>query len=89
MALSDYLRRVLEGGQTDRIGKRDRKHRSIIVTERCFLRTVTAISRAEAEAKFHQDYLQPVPDRMALWATVYKPEGRYIGYCGVYLHFDE
>src|SRR5690242_15836864 len=32
-------------------------------------------SRAGAEAKFHQVYLQPVPDRLALWATVYKPEG--------------
>jgi ribosomal-protein-alanine N-acetyltransferase len=28
-------------------------------------------SREGAEAKFHQVYLQPVPDRMALWATVY------------------
>lgn len=45
-------------------------------------------SRAGAETKFHQVYLQPVPDRLALWATVYKPEGRYIGYCGIYPHFD-
>ncbi len=46
-------------------------------------------SHAGAEAKFHQVYLPPVPDRMALWATVYKPAGVYIGYCGVYPHFDD
>lgn len=46
-------------------------------------------SRERAEAKFRQVYLQPVPDRLALWATVYKPQGQYIGYCGVYPHFDE
>jgi RimJ/RimL family protein N-acetyltransferase len=45
--------------------------------------------RQRAEAKFHEVYLQPVPDRMALWATVYKPQGCYIGYCGVYPHFDK
>ena len=42
-----------------------------------------------AEARFREVYLQPAPpDRLALWATVYKPEERYIGYCGVYPHFD-
>jgi RimJ/RimL family protein N-acetyltransferase len=46
-------------------------------------------SRERAEAKFRQVYLQPVPDRMALRATVYKPEGVYIGYCGIYPHFDD
>ena len=46
-------------------------------------------SREGAEAKFRNVYLQPAPDRMALWATVYKPEGRYIGYCGVYPYFDD
>jgi len=45
--------------------------------------------RQSAETKFHAVYLQPVPDRMALWATVYKPQGCYIGYCGVYPHFDK
>jgi RimJ/RimL family protein N-acetyltransferase len=31
-----------------------------------------------------------LPLRIAwLWATVYKPEGVYIGYCGIYPHFGE
>ncbi len=46
-------------------------------------------TREQAEAKFYGTYLQPVPDRMALWATVYKPEERYIGYCGIYPHFSK
>jgi ribosomal-protein-alanine N-acetyltransferase len=45
-------------------------------------------SRAGAESKFYSVYLQPVSDRLALWATVYKPRGCYIGYCGVYPRFD-
>jgi ribosomal-protein-alanine N-acetyltransferase len=44
--------------------------------------------RDRAEVRFREVYLPPVPDRLALWATVYKPEGCYIGYCGVYRHFD-
>jgi ribosomal-protein-alanine N-acetyltransferase len=44
-------------------------------------------SREAAEEKFRRVYLPPVPDRLALWATVYKPEQVYIGYCGLYGHF--
>ena len=42
--------------------------------------------RAEAERKFNAVYLPPIPNRMGLWATVFKPSGDYIGYCGVYPH---
>jgi [ribosomal protein S5]-alanine N-acetyltransferase len=44
-------------------------------------------AREAAERKFRDVYLPPVTNRMALWATVFKPEGRYIGYCGIYPHF--
>jgi RimJ/RimL family protein N-acetyltransferase len=43
-------------------------------------------SHEDAEEKFRRVYLPPVRDRIGLWATVFKPEGRYIGYCGVYRH---
>src|SRR3954447_4696377 len=45
-------------------------------------------TREEAERRFRDRFLRPAPDRLALWATVYKPDGCYIGYCGVYPHFD-
>ena len=46
--------------------------------------------REAAEQKFRSVYLPAVPpDRLALWATVFRPEGTYIGYCGVYPHFGE
>jgi RimJ/RimL family protein N-acetyltransferase len=44
-------------------------------------------SRPEAEARFRSIYLPPVRDRMALWATVLKLTGNYIGYCGIYPNF--
>ena len=44
-------------------------------------------TRAAAEEKFKRVYLPSPPNRLALWATEYKPEGRYIGYCGVYPQF--
>lgn len=40
----------------------------------------------EAVAKFHSVHLG-APGRLKLWATVFKPERRYIGYCGIYPHF--
>ncbi len=43
-------------------------------------------SREEAEEKFRRVFLPPVRNRMGLWATVFKSEDRYIGYCGVYRH---
>lgn len=41
-------------------------------------------SREAAEEKFRRVYLQPIRNRLGMWATVFKPENRYIGYCGVY-----
>jgi ribosomal-protein-alanine N-acetyltransferase len=46
-------------------------------------------TREEADRKFREVYLKPVRNRMGMWATVFKPEGRYIGYCGVYPHFGD
>jgi ribosomal-protein-alanine N-acetyltransferase len=44
--------------------------------------------RAEAERRFQEGLKKPISNRMAMWATIYKPEGRYIGRCGVYPHFE-
>ena len=41
-------------------------------------------TREAAEAKFRRVYLKPIRNRLGMWATVFKPENRYIGYCGVY-----
>ena len=46
-------------------------------------------TREEAERRFRDRFLRSVPDRLSLWATLFKPEERYIGYCGVYPHFGE
>ncbi len=46
-------------------------------------------TREEAEHRFRDRFLRPASDRLRLWATVFKPDGRYIGYCGVYPHFGE
>jgi RimJ/RimL family protein N-acetyltransferase len=44
--------------------------------------------RGRAEEKFNNSFLKPpAADRLGLWATIYKPDDRYIGYCGVYPHF--
>ena len=44
-------------------------------------------TREEAEHKF-KGALEPVKDRLSMWATVYKSEGSYIGRCGIYPHFN-
>src|SRR5712692_4273267 len=48
------------------------------------------LSREEAEKSFRSIVVgQEVrlwPKPMGLWATVFKPEGRYIGRCGIYPH---
>jgi ribosomal-protein-alanine N-acetyltransferase len=41
-------------------------------------------TRGQAEEKFRRVYLPPLRNGRGLCATVFKPEGRYIGYCGVY-----
>ena len=43
--------------------------------------------REDAERRFREGLNQPTSNRMRMWATVYKPEGLYIGRCGVYPHF--
>ena len=44
-------------------------------------------TREEAERRFINGPLQPVNDRMAVWATILKSENKYIGRCGVYPHY--
>lgn len=41
----------------------------------------------EAERRFKERAMQPIHDRMGMWAAVFKPENKYIGRCGVYPHF--
>jgi RimJ/RimL family protein N-acetyltransferase len=43
--------------------------------------------REEAERRFRKGLNRPEDRRLWMWATAYKPEGRYIGRCGVYPHF--
>src|ERR1700733_6120920 len=43
--------------------------------------------REEAEQRF-MNALKPVIDNLRMWATVYKPENKYIGRCGIYQHFN-
>ena len=43
--------------------------------------------RDAAEERFRKGSHRDPADRLRMWATVYKPEGRYIGRCGVYPHF--
>jgi RimJ/RimL family protein N-acetyltransferase len=43
--------------------------------------------RAELERSFRESVLPPKP--MGLLATVFKPDGRYIGRCGLYPHRDD
>jgi ribosomal-protein-alanine N-acetyltransferase len=44
-------------------------------------------TREEAERRFLNG-LQPVTDRMAMWATILKADNSYIGRCGLYPHFN-
>ena len=44
-------------------------------------------TREEAEKRF-SGALQPVTNRLRIWATVLKSEGKYIGRCGIYPHFN-
>jgi ribosomal-protein-alanine N-acetyltransferase len=45
--------------------------------------------REEAERRFMEGALKPAPNRMAMWASVLKSTGQYIGRCGVYPHFND
>ncbi|WP_259070163.1 GNAT family N-acetyltransferase [Mucilaginibacter sp. X4EP1] len=44
-------------------------------------------TREEAEQRFLQT-LKPAINKLSMWATIYKPENKYIGRCGIYPHFD-
>ena len=46
------------------------------------------LPREVAKRRFRERFLVRKLDRLALWATIYKPEGRYIGQCGVYPNFE-
>lgn len=41
-------------------------------------------SRPGAERKFRSTHLRRAKARLALRATIFKPDGRYIGYCGLF-----
>lgn len=45
-------------------------------------------TREESERKFRSTHLKRDSSRLALKATIFKPEGRYIGYCGLYPAFE-
>jgi ribosomal-protein-alanine N-acetyltransferase len=45
-------------------------------------------TRAAAEDRFWNRAMHPPEGRLAMWATVLKEEGRYIGRCGVYPSFQ-
>lgn len=44
-------------------------------------------TREAARRRFRQQLLKPRRSRLRLWAAVFKEDGRYIGYCGIYPHF--
>jgi len=43
-------------------------------------------TREAAEQRFWSGPMRPVTDRLAMWATVLKPEDCYVGRCGLYPH---
>jgi ribosomal-protein-alanine N-acetyltransferase len=43
--------------------------------------------RDQSEQRF-MNSLKPVIDNLSMWATIYKPENKYIGRCGIYPHFN-
>ena len=43
--------------------------------------------RLQAEQRF-MDGLKPITDNLSIWATIYKPENKYIGRCGLYPYFN-
>jgi [ribosomal protein S5]-alanine N-acetyltransferase len=44
-------------------------------------------TREEAKRKFRSTHLRHAKARLALWATIFKPDRQYIGYCGLYPNF--
>ena len=41
-------------------------------------------TREAAEQRFWERAMRPIEDRLAMWATVLKADGRYVGRCGLY-----
>jgi RimJ/RimL family protein N-acetyltransferase len=46
-------------------------------------------TRAEAEDRFINGPMQPHEGFWAMWATILKEDGQYIGRCGLYPHYDQ
>ncbi len=44
-------------------------------------------SREDAERGFMDGVMKPAPDRLSMWATILKSNGKYVGRCGIYPHF--
>jgi ribosomal-protein-alanine N-acetyltransferase len=49
----------------------------------------TPRTREAAEERFRSRTMQPLKDRLAMWATVLKSENRYVGRCGLYPHLSD
>jgi RimJ/RimL family protein N-acetyltransferase len=45
-------------------------------------------AREDAQRRFREGALQPVFDRLSVWASILKSSGTYVGRCGLYPHFD-
>ena len=45
--------------------------------------------REAAEKRFWEGAMRPIEDRLVIWATVLKADGRYVGRCGLYPKFKE
>jgi ribosomal-protein-alanine N-acetyltransferase len=45
-------------------------------------------TREEAEKRFPRKQLEEAGDRLGVWATERKADGRYVGRCGLYAHMD-
>jgi RimJ/RimL family protein N-acetyltransferase len=45
-------------------------------------------SRSDAEDRFINGPMQPYDGFWAMWATTLKVDGRYVGRCGLYPHYD-
>src|SRR5262249_31153143 len=45
-------------------------------------------SHEAAERRFRRLFLKPAQTRLKLWAAVLKASGGYVGYAGVYPHFQ-
>jgi RimJ/RimL family protein N-acetyltransferase len=49
----------------------------------------TPRTREMAEQRFRERAIHPIEDRLAMWATVLKADGSYVGRCGLYPHLSD